>query len=185
VPIVRPDIVKRHREIVQRMDAPGPAAVITAIAAECGRTGALVLAEGIETAAHRRAAAACGAHLGMTAEPARGAHGARGAALAPHHPLRGEWSVAVLGPHFAAALVAVERPGSREFDHPVTYDRRQVVRATTSLLRQGARSARGAGRPRATAEGYAIERHPTVGADDAPGRKRRRHHLRGVVAPSA
>lgn len=242
--IVRPDIIKLDRELVQRTDEPHAASVVTAIAAECERTGAVVLAEGVESPAHRRAAAACGAQLGqgylfgrpgplaagrgadwcppripalqavadeatpfdvvaagravrpatwsfllqislllesqaaslgaevmivsafqdarrftpdtarryealaeraalvaalgvgMASEPAPGV---RGAALPADHRLRGEWSVAVLSPHFSAALVAVERPGTRTFDHAVTYDRALVARAATSLLRQVAR----------------------------------------------
>ena len=85
-----------------------------------------------------RAAFVAALGVGMVPEPAPGV---RGAALPMHHPLRGEWSVAVLSPHFAAALVAVERPGTRAFDHAVTYDRSLVARAATSLLREVTRGA--------------------------------------------
>jgi EAL domain-containing protein (putative c-di-GMP-specific phosphodiesterase class I) len=251
MPIVRPDVIKLDRGVVQSMDAPATAALVTAIAAECERTGALVLAEGIETEEQRRAAMACGATLGQgwlfgrpgpladgsssawrppSLPPSRrvaedatpygvvAAHrpvsvagwtfllqislmlearaaalgpeavivsafqddvrftpatavryealadaasfvaalavgldpepapGVRGSALPPDHPLRGEWSVVVLGSHFAGALVASEIPGSgtgrrADFAYAVTYDRDLVIAAATSLMRQVARAA--------------------------------------------
>jgi len=47
--------------------------------------------------------------------------------------------VAVLGPHFAAALVAVDLGDDgpdleREFDFTLTYDRDLVIEATNSLM---------------------------------------------------
>jgi DICT domain-containing protein len=77
----------------------------------------------------------------MAAEPVSGVRGAR---LPSEHPLRGEWSVVVLGPHFSGALVARELPGGAprpDFAFTVTYDRDRVVRAATSLMRQVARIA--------------------------------------------
>jgi DICT domain-containing protein len=75
---------------------------------------------------------------GMAAEPAPGV---RGAALAEGDPLAGEWSVAVLGPHFAAALVAVDLGDdgpdmSRRFDFALTYDRDLVIAAANALMRR-------------------------------------------------
>jgi DICT domain-containing protein len=74
----------------------------------------------------------------MDAEPAPGV---RGAALAADDVLRGEWSVAVLGPHFAAALVAVDLGDDgpemeRRFDFALTYDRDLVVEAASALMRR-------------------------------------------------
>jgi hypothetical protein len=65
--------------------------------------------------------------------------GLRGAALDPADPVRGEWDVAVLGPHFAAALLARdlgdEGPDAdRRFAYALTYDRDTVVRAAAALL---------------------------------------------------
>jgi EAL domain-containing protein (putative c-di-GMP-specific phosphodiesterase class I) len=251
MPIVRPDVIKLDRGVVQSMEEPATAALVTAIAAECERTGALVLAEGIENEAQRRAALACGATLGqgwLFGRPAPAPHGAssgwrppslpasrrvgddatpygvvaarrpvsvagwpfllqislmlearaaalgqeavivsafqdavrftpatavryrrlaasaafaaalavglgpepapgvRGAALPPGHPLCGEWSVVVLGSHFAGALVASELPGGAggrrsDFAYAVTYDRDLVIAAATSLMRRVARTA--------------------------------------------
>lgn len=247
LPIVRPDIVKLDRGLIQDPPSPRSAAVLTAVAAECERTGATILAEGIETERHRRTAAAAGATLaqgylfgrpgplpeqlrgpwrppllaelqsvedgstpytvvapdrpvrraswrfllevsksleeharaadaeavivsafqsrdrftplttaryrvlggraafvaalgvGMPIEPVAGV---RGAALGEDDPLRDEWSVVVLGPHFSGALVAreLDQPRRRpDFTYAVTYRRDLVVRAATALMRQVAR----------------------------------------------
>ncbi|MGY1594452.1 EAL domain-containing protein [Geodermatophilus sp. SYSU D00708] len=65
--------------------------------------------------------------------------GLRGAALDPADPVRGEWDVAVLGPHFAAALLARDLGDDgpdeeRRFVYALTYDRDTVVRAAAALL---------------------------------------------------
>jgi DICT domain-containing protein len=65
----------------------------------------------------------------------------RGADLGDDDPLRGEWSVAVLGPHFAAALVAVDLGDDgpehdRRFDFALTYDRELVTEAAAALMRR-------------------------------------------------
>lgn len=63
----------------------------------------------------------------------------RGASLGPDDPLRGEWDVLMIGPHFAAALVARDcgdsgpDPG-RRFDFVITHDRDLVIRAAHPLL---------------------------------------------------
>src|SRR5207247_1140108 len=54
--------------------------------------------------------------------------GVRGARLEPSDPLCGEWNVIVVGPHFAAALVARDLGDTgpdalRRFDYALTYDR--------------------------------------------------------------
>jgi DICT domain-containing protein len=65
--------------------------------------------------------------------------GVRGATLDSRDPLRGEWDVIVVGPHFAGALVARDcgddGPDSqRRFDAVITYDRDLVIEAARSLL---------------------------------------------------
>jgi DICT domain-containing protein len=81
------------------------------------------------------------AALGSGMDPAP-APGVRGARLWENDALRGEWSVAVLGPHFAGALVAVDlgdqdRPEmERRFDFCLTYDRDLVIAAATTLMRR-------------------------------------------------
>ena len=71
--------------------------------------------------------------------PPTPAHGVRGTALHPGDPLRGEWDVIMVGPHFAAALVARDRgddgpDADRRFDFVITHDRGLVVRAAQPLL---------------------------------------------------
>ena len=87
------------------------------------------------------AALVCALGPGMPEAPGVGI---RGAALATDDPLNGEWIVAVVGPHFAAALVAREtgEGGTQDqpFEHCVTYDRALVVEATDQLLRRVLRS---------------------------------------------
>jgi diguanylate cyclase (GGDEF)-like protein/PAS domain S-box-containing protein len=65
--------------------------------------------------------------------------GLRGAALSPEDPLRGEWDVAVLSPHFSAALLARDLGDDgpdreRTFEYALTYERTTVSRAASSLL---------------------------------------------------
>jgi DICT domain-containing protein len=63
----------------------------------------------------------------------------RGGRLDPDDPLAREWSVIVLGPHFAGALIAREhdRGGPddlRRFDFLITHDRDAVIAAARPLL---------------------------------------------------
>lgn len=74
--------------------------------------------------------------VGLSDEPAPGV---RGGHLTPDDPLSGEWNVIVVGPHYAAALVATDLgdngPDSqRRFDYVVTHDRQLVIEAARSLL---------------------------------------------------
>ena len=77
--------------------------------------------------------------VGMPAEPAPGV---RGGALADQEALTGEWNVVVLGAHYAAALVALDRGDfraaepDRRFDYVVTHDRDLVVAAAQTLVRR-------------------------------------------------
>ncbi|WP_345771768.1 EAL domain-containing protein [Geodermatophilus sabuli] len=249
MPLLRPDVVKLDLRLVQERPGPAIAEIMNAVNAHAERTGAVVLAEGIEDAAHLQMARALGATLGqgwLFGRPGPGAvpgaeHGSltlpcararadtltrdadvspfaclpatvplrqapkallielskqlerealrlgpasvvaatfqearhftpattlryrdlvertgfvcalgedlpaeplpglRGADLAPGDPVRGEWDVAVLGPHFAAALLARDLgddgpDDERRFLYALTYDRDTVVRATSALL---------------------------------------------------
>lgn len=80
--------------------------------------------------------------VGMGAQPAPGV---RGVALDEAEPLRGEWNVIVLGPHFAAAFVARDLGDEcadmdRRFDFALTYDRDLVVRAAGAMMSRVARA---------------------------------------------
>ncbi|MEW1956546.1 diguanylate cyclase [Kineococcus sp. NPDC059986] len=65
--------------------------------------------------------------------------GVRGATLEPHDPVRGEWDVVVLAPHFAAGLLARDLGDTgpdreRLFEYALTYERTTVTAAAQSLL---------------------------------------------------
>lgn len=78
------------------------------------------------------------AALGVGIGP-RPAGQVRGADLAPDDPLTQEWDVIVVGPHYAAALIArgvgdAARDCDRPFSFVVTHDRDLVVLAACALL---------------------------------------------------
>ena len=73
--------------------------------------------------------------------PAEPVPGVRGGVILPGDPLADEWSVAVLGPHYAGALLGRDLGDDgddpdRRFEYVVTHDRDLVELATASLLRR-------------------------------------------------
>ena len=244
LPLLSPDVVKLDLRLVQERPGPAIAEIMNAVNAHAERTGAVVLAEGIETEAHLATARALGATLGqgwLFGRPGPGAvpsldsgelrlpgagsaapievspfsclpstvplrrsaksllielskqlereamrlgetcvvaatfqearhftpatiqryrdlvdrtgfvsalgedlpveplPGVRGATLDPADPVRGEWDVVVLSPHFSAALLARDLGDDgpdleRTFEYALTYDRATVVRAAHALL---------------------------------------------------
>lgn len=242
LPFVEPDVIKLDLRLVQERPSTDQAAIVSAVAAERERTGAMILAEGIETETHAAIARTLGATLGQgwlwgrpgdlppvhqrvwrhrsavraqrtgrtpfaVVSPGRNveiaskalllpmshhlehralkigegavilsvfqdaihftpgtvrryetlartaslcaalgvglaeepAPGVRGAPLAAGDPLAGEWSVVVVGPHFAGALVARDLGDSgpdreRRFEFTTTYDRGLVIDAARTLI---------------------------------------------------
>ena len=65
LPLLRPDVIKLDLRLVQAHTTVDIAEIITAVNAQAERTGALVLAEGIETDDHARLARMMGATLGQ------------------------------------------------------------------------------------------------------------------------
>jgi EAL domain-containing protein (putative c-di-GMP-specific phosphodiesterase class I) len=63
--LIRPDVIKLDRGITQRFVTPHATPVVDAVRAEADRTGALILAEGIETPEHLDTARSLGATLGQ------------------------------------------------------------------------------------------------------------------------
>lgn len=63
--LLRPDIVKLDRSVIQAPDSPASTSVLAAVQSEVARTGAVILAEGIETATHLDTARSMGATLGQ------------------------------------------------------------------------------------------------------------------------
>ncbi|GIG28397.1 EAL domain-containing protein [Cellulomonas marina] len=243
MPLLRPDIVKLDLRLVQQRPGPAVAEIMNAVNAYAERTGAVLLAEGIEDEEHLATARALGATLGQgwlfgrpspglsTALPVRAlelraprptassatpfdclpegttlrrsakpllieiskhlereavrlggtavvvstfqeaaqftprtrhryrelaervgfvsaigaglpvepVRGVRGADLAPGDPLRDEWDIAVLSPHFSAALLARDLGDAgpdrqRRFEFALTYDRDTVADAAQALM---------------------------------------------------
>lgn len=279
MPLLRPDVVKLDLRLVQERPGPEIAQIMNAVNAYAESTGALVLAEGIETQAHLSTARALGAELGQgwlfgrpAAGPAEGREvgelllppagcaedgidgspfrclppgarlrqapkallvelskqlereavrvgetcvvgatfqearhltpatvrryreladatgfvcalgagvptepvpGVRGAGLPADDPVRGEWDLVVLGPHFAAALLARDLGDTgpdpeRRFEYALTYERATVVRAAQALLSRVA--------PRAARETPTVPLRaalPPVPAPRATGRDHR------------
>lgn len=65
MPFVHPDVVKLDLRLLHNPDAPQTAQVVNAVVAHAERTGALILAEGIEREAHLALARSMGATLGQ------------------------------------------------------------------------------------------------------------------------
>ncbi len=75
--------------------------------------------------------------VGLESQPAPGV---RGAEIRPDDPLRCEWDVVAIGPHFAGAFVARDlgdqgvNDADRRFEFFVTYDRDLVLEAARELM---------------------------------------------------
>jgi EAL domain-containing protein (putative c-di-GMP-specific phosphodiesterase class I) len=74
--------------------------------------------------------------VGLPDEPAPGV---RGANLEPDDPLASEWTVVVLSPHFAGALIARDMGDprtspDRRFEFAITHDKHRVTEAARSLV---------------------------------------------------
>jgi DICT domain-containing protein len=242
LPLIEPEVIKLDLRLVQDRPSTDQAAIVSAVAAERERSGALILAEGIETEQHLAVARSLGATLGqgwlwgrpgplpvrsrpaavarrpraphprgrtpfevVAAErdvavaskglllpmshhlehralrigegavilsafqdarhftpatlrryevlarsaslvaafgiglPEEPAPGVRGASLEPGDALAGEWSVVVIGPHFAGALVGQDLGDTgpdreRRFAFATVYDRSLVVAAARTLV---------------------------------------------------
>ncbi len=243
MPLLRPDVIKLDMALVQGRPGHKAAQIMNAVNAHAERTGAVILAEGVETVDHLATARALGATLGqgwLFGRPAEGpvpgrsshalrlpplqpvpgekspfqclpgsvtlrrstkallievskhlereakrlgrtcvvistfqhAHhftpstarryqdlaehvgfvaalgadldvepvpGVRGADVQPGDPIRDEWDIAVLAPHFAAALIARDlgypaADNERSFEFALTYDRNTVEAAARSLM---------------------------------------------------
>jgi EAL domain-containing protein (putative c-di-GMP-specific phosphodiesterase class I) len=125
--------ISKHLEA--QVAAQGEAAVVLATFQEARHFTPRSAARYRQLASH--AALVCALGVGLGPEPAPGV---RGAALDPGDPLKGEWNVVVIAPHFAAAFVARDLGDSshddmaRRFDFCLTYDRELAVAAARGLL---------------------------------------------------
>jgi hypothetical protein len=241
LPFIAPDVIKLDLNLIQQTPSRDQARTISAVMAHAERTGATILAEGIETPAHREQALSLGATWGQgwllgypgplvpegagtrqrfpvptesvpltpfdlvgtrgttrtatrrllaplcrrlefhatnlmdppvllsafqTAErftagtarrysqlattcpivgalgvgmPDRPAPGVRGGALSCNDPLTGEWTVVLIGAHYAAAFIARDigdtgPEDDRRFEFMITHDRDTAISAGRSLM---------------------------------------------------
>jgi EAL domain-containing protein (putative c-di-GMP-specific phosphodiesterase class I) len=131
MPFLRPDVIKLDLKLLHNSPSREIAEVVHAVNAEAERTGALILAEGIETEDHLRRALALGASYGQgwlfgrpgelgPAEP--GPH-------EPIFPLRRHSASMVPSTRTPFEIVAAKRPLRRA-------DKRLLVELSRSLERQ-------------------------------------------------
>ncbi|WP_229673664.1 sensor domain-containing phosphodiesterase [Nakamurella endophytica] len=113
--LVAPDVVKLDLALVQRLPARGQARTLAAVMAHRERTGAPVVAEGIETDAHLEQAVALGATLGQGWKLGRPA--ALDAPPVPRRPLRPQPrpAAAPVTPFDLVAGLDVQRVARKEF----------------------------------------------------------------------
>src|SRR6201992_3994183 len=127
MPFLRPDVIKLDLQLMQNSPSREIAEVVHAVNAEAERTGALILAEGIETEDHLRKALALGASYGQG-----WLFGRPGELRADRHP-----SQAAIFPlrRHAARLVPKERPRLE-----IVAEKRPLRRADKTLLLELSRS---------------------------------------------
>ncbi|WP_432519865.1 diguanylate cyclase domain-containing protein [Kineococcus sp. SYSU DK006] len=115
LPFLQPHVIKLDARVVQRAPGLQVARLLNAVHAEAERSGALVLAEGIETPLHLQRARAVGAVLGQ------------GWLFAPAGPLPSRWGIPLRFPGQAA-----RRPGCTPFR--VLAQESEPARAPAALL---------------------------------------------------
>ncbi|GAB2925452.1 hypothetical protein GCM10027047_23110 [Rhodococcus aerolatus] len=135
LPLLRPDVVKLDAQVVQRAPDRSTAALFSAVAAEAERTGAVVVAEGIETREHLAAARALGAQLGQgwlfgrpTAELPDGPGEAP-----PRSAVRPVTAATGVPPQTPFALAAAVRPVCRSDGHLLSATSRHLERQAAAL----------------------------------------------------
>ena len=127
-------LIELSKKLEQEALARGETAIITATFQEARHFTPLTARRYARLAEETAFVCALGEDL-----PAEPIPGVRGAQLDAGDPLRGEWDVVVLAPHFAAALLARDLGDGgpdleRTFEYALTYRRDAVVRAACALL---------------------------------------------------
>lgn len=130
----KPLLIQVSKHLEQQALALGPTAVVLAAFQHRDHFTPRTTARYVELA--RRAALVGALGADMPTDPAPGV---RGAQLGPDDPIRKEWDIAVISPHFAAALVARDLGDTgpeerRRFDYVLTYDRDRVTAVAHALL---------------------------------------------------
>jgi len=130
----KPLLLAISMHLEQQAQALGPEAVVLSAFQTAERFTPATRLRYADLAQRAALVAALGVNLDAAATP-----GVRGAHIGLGDPLTDEWSVVVVGPHFAGALVALDLgddcpEDQRRFDYAVTYDRDLVLKAAASLL---------------------------------------------------
>jgi EAL domain-containing protein (putative c-di-GMP-specific phosphodiesterase class I) len=135
MPFLRPDVIKLDLKLMHRSPSREIAEVVHAVNAEAERTGALILAEGIETEDHLRRALALGASYGqgwLFGRPGELAHGRDPQDAS--FPLRRRTSQMLPAERSPFEIVAAKRPLRRA-------DKRLLLQLSLSIERQIANQA--------------------------------------------
>lgn len=139
----RPRVASKHlllalsRELEVEAEVLGPECVVLVSLQNAGHFTPATRARYRRLAERTAFAGVLGTGLNAAPEP-----GVRGGPLEPDDPLVREWTVCVVSPHFAAAMVAIDLGDdaaddlARRFDYCLTYDRATVVRAARVMMAQ-------------------------------------------------
>jgi DICT domain-containing protein len=127
-------LIELSKQLEREAARIGETCVITAAFQEARHFTAATAVRYSELA--QRTGFVCALGEGLPEEPLPGV---RGAALRDDDPVRGEWDVTVLSPHFSTALLARDLGDDgpdldRMFEYALTYERDTVVEATRCLL---------------------------------------------------
>jgi DICT domain-containing protein len=128
-------LVELSKQLEREASAVGSTALVAATFQEAGHFTPATMERYRALVDEAGFVAAFGADLDTGCVP-----GVRGGHLHEDDPVREEWDVVVLGPHFSAALLARDRGDrgvpdeERTFDYALTYDRDVVVDAARALL---------------------------------------------------
>jgi EAL domain-containing protein (putative c-di-GMP-specific phosphodiesterase class I) len=130
----KPLLIEMSKHLEQQALALGPTALVLAAFQHRDYFTARTSGRYVALAQSLALVGALGA--GMPAEPAPGV---RGAPLADGDPVLGEWDIAVISPHFTAALVARDLGDSgpesrRRFEYHLTYNRDKATAVAKSLM---------------------------------------------------
>jgi len=156
MPLLRPEVVKLDLRLVQQRPSPVVAEIVNAVNDYAERTGALLLAEGIETPEHLVAARGLGAGLGQ------GWLFGRPTAAPEPHPPRGELRFPAPAPQQDHAAP----PSPFDCLPPGTQLKRAPKRLLVQLSRQLERQAAQLGKTCIVAATFQEARHFTPGTVD-------------------
>ena len=130
----KPLLIEMSKQLETEAADIGETAIVTAAFQEARFFTPLTRRRYDDLARRTAFVAVLAAEMGPEPAPA-----VRGVALDPSDPLRGEWALAVVAPHFAACLSARDLGDSgpdeeRRFEYVLTFDRTLAIAAAESML---------------------------------------------------